>query len=108
MGAEQFARLDFAAATPSNASVRDADAVLTIRKWTQAGAGAAPRVHSTRLARYQDPFVGVRLVWVVEVAGLNLPNISPSEHPSPPITRAVFLVSATEPELVVAMYSADD
>jgi hypothetical protein len=64
------------------------------------------RVHSVRLASFNHPLEGPRLVWVIDLAGLNIKGFGGADgHPAPDITRAVILVSATEPDNVIAMYS---
>lgn len=74
------------------------------------GFGRAPAasVNSFRLASYNDPFIGPRLVWVVDLSGLDIRDIGgggSSAYAPPVIDRAVFFVSATEPNLVIAQYS---
>lgn len=104
MGPWVTARLNYAA-VPASTPIAQGSAIAAARKFTQAPVTAT--VQSIKLASFNDPFRGPRLVWVVDLDGLDL--VAPvglhDGSPGPRITRSVLLVSATEPDHVVAQYS---
>ncbi len=70
-------------------------------------------VHSARLAFYNDLSVHGLLVWVVDLDGINLDQLSgPMQRNGAPAprevtTRAVVFVSATQPDFVVGMLTSN-
>lgn len=106
MGPWVSSRIDYNVVA-SAARIGQGDAVRAARKFGQGS--EAGQLHSIRLATFDHPLDGPRLVWVIDIAGLNLKGIGgTAERPGPDITRAVMLVSATDPDRVVAMYSLSD
>jgi hypothetical protein len=106
MGPWVSARVNYSVSA-LGATVAQADAIRSARKFGQGADGG--QVHSVRLATFDHPMLGPRLVWVIDIDGLSLTGIGGNaQHPGPEIKRAVMLVSASEPDVLVAMYSLSD
>lgn len=102
------ARVDYSIPLGVAAQVSSGAAIRTARLFTSAPEGAT--IRSVRLGLYSDKIDRGVPVWVVDVDGLRLealggPILSGTAQPTRIIRRAAVLVSAVEPDHVVAMFT---
>lgn len=107
LGPAARSRLDFSISAGTPVSILSTQAIQSAARFVDAPPAA--RVRSARLALYHDPLAGPRVVWLVDIDGI---SVTPAgggpfagQIEGKRFTRAILLVSAEEPDLVVASYA---